>query len=198
MYSNSSENVSVSETNKKADKKVSSVYEFASIIVSSVLAVGVIFTLLFKISTVSGQSMENTLHNGDQLLISSITPNIEYGDVVVISQPNGYEKTLIKRLIAVVGQTVKFDLSTNKVVVDGVVLDEPYIKENMEFLLSMSKTYTVPEGKLFVMGDNRNYSADSRDITIGMIDERYVVGKVVYRLGDKNLFNSNFKESYNG
>ncbi len=198
MYSNSSENVLVSETNKKTDKKVSSVYEFASIIVSSVLAVGVIFTLLFKISTVSGQSMENTLRNGDQLIISSITPNIEYGDVVVISQPNGYEKTLIKRVIAVGGQTVKFDLSTNKVVVDGVVLDEPYIKENMEFLLSMSKTYTVPEGKLFVMGDNRNYSADSRDITIGMIDERYVVGKVVYRLGDKNLFNSNFKESYNG
>ncbi len=195
MMENNSNNEAVLNTEEKVDKKVNSVYEFASIIVSSILTVGVIFTLLFRISTVSGSSMESTLYNGDQLLISSITTDIKYGDVVVTSQPNIYGKTLIKRVIAVGGQTVSFDEQSGKVLVDGMAVDEPYINENMQFTESMTHTYEVPEGKLFVMGDNRNHSSDSRDMYIGMIDERYVIGKVVYRIGDKVLFNSNFKES---
>lgn len=188
-------NVEVEEKVNKSDKNIESVYEMASVIVSAILTVGIIFTFFFKISTVSGESMENTLYNGDKLVISAVTQDVEYGDVVVVSQPNGYEKVLIKRVIAVGGQTVWFNEDTNKVVVDGKELDEPYIKEEMEFLLSMTKLYRVPEGKIFVMGDNRNNSADSRSELIGMIDERYVVGKVVYRIGDKNLFNLDFKES---
>lgn len=188
-------NVEITENSKKSDKNVESIYEMASVVVSAILTVGIIFTFLFKISTVSGESMENTLYNGDKLIISAVTQDVEYGDVVVVSQPNGYEKVLIKRVIAVGGQTVWFNEDTNKVVVDGKELDEPYIKEEMEFLLSMTKLYRVPEGKIFVMGDNRNDSADSRSELIGMIDERYVVGKVIYRIGDKNLFNSDFKES---
>ena len=188
-------NVEITENSKKSDKNVESIYEMASVVVSAILTVGIIFTFLFKISTVSGESMENTLYNGDKLIISAVTQDVEYGDVVVVSQPNGYEKVLIKRVIAVGGQTVWFNEDTNKVVVDGKELDESYIKEEMEFLLSMTKLYRVPEGKIFVMGDNRNDSADSRSELIGMIDERYVVGKVIYRIGDKNLFNSDFKES---
>ncbi len=187
--------VETKETSKQSNKNLESIYEMASVVVSAILAVGIIFTFFFKISTVSGESMENTLYNGDKLIISAITQDVEYGDVVVVSQPNGYEKVLIKRVIAVGGQTVWFNEDTNKVVVDGKELSEPYIKEEMEFLLSMTKLYRVPEGKIFVMGDNRNNSADSRSELIGMIDERYVVGKVVYRIGDKNLFNSDFKES---
>lgn len=188
-------NVETKENSKNSDKNLESIYEMASVVVSAILTVGIIFTFLFKISTVSGESMENTLYNGDKLIISAITQNVKYGDVVVVSQPNGYEKVLIKRVIAVGGQTVWFNEETNKVVVDGKELSEPYIKEEMEFLLSMTKLYRVPEGKIFVMGDNRNDSADSRSELIGMIDERYVVGKVIYRIGDKNLFNSDFKES---
>ena len=194
MDTNTNVDVVVENINN-TDKKMESIYDMASVIVSAILTVGIIFTFLFKISTVSGESMENTLYNGDRLVISAITQDIEYGDVVVTSQPNTYGKVLIKRVIAVGGQTVWFDEETNKVVVDGKMLDEPYIKEDMEFLLSMSNLFRVPEGKIFVMGDNRNNSADSRDTYIGMIDERYVVGKVVYRIGDKNLFNSDFKES---
>ncbi len=184
--------------NENKNIKIESVYDFAGIIVTALLSVCVIFTFFFKISTVVGASMENTLFGGDNVIISAINSDIEYGDVVVVSQPNGYEKVLIKRVIAVGGQTIYFDRLTGNVVVDGEQLEEPYIKENMEFTYSMTKTYTVPEGMLFVMGDNRNKSADSRDAYIGMIDERYVVGKVLYRVGDLNLFNSDFKEIKNG
>ena len=190
-------NIDVVEKVNKSDKNMESIYDMASVVVSAILTVGIIFTFLFKISTVSGESMENTLHNGDKLIISAITQDVKYGDVVVTSQPNGHGKVLIKRVIAVGGQTVWFNEETNKVVVDGKELEEPYIKEEMEFLLSMTNLYRVPEGKIFVMGDNRNDSADSRDVLIGMIDERYVVGKVIYRIGDKNLFNSEFKELQN-
>ncbi len=180
---------------QKKEKNAESVYDMASIVVSAVLTVGIIFTFFFKISTVSGESMENTLHNADRLIISSVVKDIEYGDVVVTSQPNFLNKVLIKRVIAVGGQTVWFDEKTKKVIVDGKPLDEPYIKEEMEYTNAMNKLVTVPEGKVFVMGDNRNNSSDSRDEFIGVIDERYIVGKVVYRFGDKSLFNSDFKES---
>lgn len=184
--------------NKSKNKSIESVYDFAAIIVAALFSVCIIFTFFFKISTVVGESMEKTLLDGDNVLISAINSDIEYGDVIVISQPNYYEKVLIKRVIAVGGQTISFDRITGNVVVDGEQLDEPYIKENMNYTYSMSKTYTVPEGKLFVMGDNRNWSADSRDSYIGMIDERYVVGKVLYRVGDLDLFNSELKETENG
>ena len=179
--------------NKNENKSIESVYDFAGIIVTAIFSVCVIFTFFFKISTVVGESMENTLLDGDNVIISAINSDIEYGDVVVISQPNYYEKVLIKRVIAVGGQTISFDSLTGKTLVDGKQLDEPYIKEKMKFTYGMTKSYTVPEGYLFVMGDNRNWSADSRDMYIGMIDERYVVGTVMYKIGDTDLFNSDLE-----
>lgn len=183
---------------KNKDKNVETVYEIASILLTAVLAVGIIFTFFFKMSTVSGESMENTLQNGNDLLITSITPNIKQGDVVVISQPNGYEKVLIKRVIAVEGQTIEFDAETGETIINGERISESYVKEEIKYTYAMSKKYTIPKGKLFVMGDNRNHSADSRDVMVGMIDEDYVMGKVIYRIGDTELFNSELKESQNG
>ena len=180
------------------NKLLTNIYDIASTILSSVLIICVIFTFFFKTSTVSGQSMENTLHDGDNLIVTAIPTNYKYGDVVIISQPNAYSKVLIKRVIAVGGQTVKFDFKEGTVSVDGEVLYEPYIKEKMKATLLMKSEYVVPEGKLFVMGDNRNHSADSRDMGVGMIDENYIVGKVIYKFGDKELFNSDFKELQNG
>lgn len=195
MEENFNVDVIIEKPDEKAKKTAESVYDIASIIVTAVLAVGIIFTFFFKISTVSGQSMENTLHHADRLVVSSIVRDVEYGDVVITSQPNIFNKVLIKRVIAVGGQTVWFDEKTKQTIVDGKPLVEPYIKEEMEYTEAMNKLVTVPEGYVFVMGDNRNHSSDSRDVFVGVIDERYILGKVVYRFGDKSLFNSDFKES---
>lgn len=172
-----------------SDKKtLGIIYDFAEILMTAVLAVTVVFAFFFKTSVVNGDSMKDTLHNGDTVIISSINKTIDYGDVVVISQPNVIKKVLIKRVIATEGQTVTFDSEHKKVLVDGVELNEPYLPEKMNFSPSMTGSVTVPEGMLFVMGDNRNDSTDSRDPIIGFIDERYVVGKVLYVVGDTHLF----------
>ena len=180
------------------EKLLNNIYEFAAILSMSLIAILIIFTFFFKISTVVGQSMENTLHNGDTVIINAIENDVEYGDVVVISQPNIYSKVLIKRVIAVSGQTVEFDALTGKMKIDGVEIDEPYIKEKMKVTQYMRNSFTVPEGKIFVLGDNRNASADSRDPNVGFIDEHYVLGKVLYRVGDVELFNSDLKVQENG
>lgn len=180
---------------KNNTKILNAIYDFASVLLTAILVVSIIFTFFFKISTVSGESMENTLYNGDNLLITAVDNKIEQGDVVVISQPNAYNLVLIKRVIAIGGQTVTFDRKSGAVIVDGVPLEENYTKEKTtRRFYGMDKIYTVPEGKLFVMGDNRNNSSDSRDSNIGMIDERYVLGTVFYRVGDTKLFNTETEE----
>ena len=179
---------------KNNTKALNAIYDFASVLLTAVLVVSIIFTFIFKISTVSGESMENTLYNGDNVLITAVNNEIKQGDVVVISQPNAYNLVLIKRVIATGGQTVTFDKSNCAVLVDGVSLEEDYIKEKMNRFYGMDKSITVPEGKLFVMGDNRNNSSDSRDPNIGLIDERYVLGTVFYRIGDTKLFNTEAEE----
>ena len=88
---------------------LNTVYDFASILLTAIVAVSIIFTFFFKISTVVGESMENTLHEGENLLITAINGEIENGDVVVISQPNSYDLVLIKRVIGTAGQTISFD-----------------------------------------------------------------------------------------
>ena len=168
----------------KKDKFLSSFYDFASILVTALLIVFVIFTFGFKISAISGESMENTLHNANQVVVKAIPGEIKQGDIVIISQPNAYGKVLIKRVVGVGGQTISFDPNSSKTIIDGEIIDEPYIKEPMIYSYNMMHETKIPNYKYFVMGDNRNNSADSRDPNIGLIDERYIVGKVVFRLGD--------------
>lgn len=148
----------------------------------SVLAVLIlIFTFVARIIMVSGPSMENTLHNGDAMLVWSLGYTPKQGDVVVLTKRSYQEDSIVKRVIATEGQTVDIDYITGTVYVDGVALEEEYIKETM-----MVPTYgdainhvTVPEGCLFVMGDNRNESADSRYPGIGIVDARCVIGRAV-------------------
>ena len=175
--------------NKK--KIAQTVYDFAGILMASIIAVTVIFTFLFKISIVNGESMIRTLNNGDRLVITAHDFNVEQGDIVIISQPNAYEKVLVKRVIAVGGQTVDIDINRGVVIVDGEDLVEPYLSVKTKTLGDgFIYPVTVPEGYVFVMGDNRNESADSRYKGVGFIDERYIVGEAVYRLGDSKLLKS--------
>ncbi|MGN0571479.1 MAG: signal peptidase I [Candidatus Fimenecus sp.] len=169
------------------EKTIRNIYDFASILVSAVLAVCLIFTFVFKISAVDGDSMNNTLYNGDKVLITARDWNVQRGDIVVISQPNSFNKVLIKRVIATEGQTVEINAKTHEVIVDGLLLVEPYIAEPVLVEGSWDYPVTVPEGCVFVMGDNRNHSTDSRDSAVGMIDTRYIVGEAFYRIGDSQL-----------
>ena len=163
------------ENNKK---RASGIYDFASVLVSAIIAVTFIFTFLFKISSVNGPSMLDSFHNGDRVFITAAGYQPKYGDV------------LIKRIIAVGGQTVDVDATAGTVTVDGKVLYEPYIREQTLTQGNMNFPLTVPEGYVFVMGDNRNHSTDSRYKSIGLIDERYIMGKAFYRVGDKTLLPS--------
>ena len=139
------------------------------------------FTFVARFVVVSGASMENTLLNGDVVLVWRLGYAPKQNDIVVLTQKTFQEDSIIKRVIAVEGQTVDIDYDEGIVYVDGEPLDEPYIKEQMRvpgFGEGINHV-TVPEGCIFVMGDNRNNSGDSRLPSIGIIDDRCVIGKSV-------------------
>ena len=171
-------------------KTLQSIYDFASILLNAILVVTIIFTFFFKISVVNGSSMEPTLSHGNRLVLRSNDMNPSYGDIVVISQPNAYNEVLIKRVIATEGQMVYIHPILGDVVIDGKLLNEPYIAEKIQVLGDMQFPITVPKGCVFVMGDNRNHSGDSRFNAVGFIDKRYIVGEAVYRIGDKHLLSA--------
>ena len=148
----------------------------------TVLAVLILlFTFVLRIIVVSGPSMENTLHNGDAMLVWSLGYTPRQGDIVVLTKRAYQEDSIVKRVIATGGQSVDIDYDTGTVYVDGVALEEDYIKERMQIPSygDVVNHITVPEGCIFVMGDNRNQSADSRYPEIGIVDERCVIGRVV-------------------
>ena len=126
--------------------------------------------------------MVPTFHEGDKVVISNLFYEPEQGDVVVLRKLQFQEEPIIKRVIATEGQIVDIDFETGLVFVDGEPLNEPYIAEPTYTRLDFDGMLTVPEGHVFVMGDNRNHSNDSRDASIGCVDERYILGKVLVRL----------------
>lgn len=152
--------------------------------------VTLVFVFVVRLVGVDGTSMVPTLHNGDLLLLESNffyqTDDIQNGDIVVINEPyhwNRDQSLIVKRVIATEGQTIDIDFEKGEVYVDGVLLQEDYINEPT--YLCWDGDYgtelpaTVPEGHIFVLGDNRNNSSDSRFAPVGMIDERCVLGKAV-------------------
>lgn len=140
----------------------------------------VVFLLLFRVVIVSGSSMNNTLIDGDYILLLNnvFYRNPQPGDIIVASKEafNSGEP-IIKRVIATEGQTVYIDGLNHKVYVDGKLLDEPYIASPT---INQNFTVTVDKGCVFVMGDNRMNSKDSRSSEIGQIDKREILGKAIF------------------
>ncbi|MBE6827594.1 MAG: signal peptidase I [Ruminococcaceae bacterium] len=163
------------------------IYSWLDTLIFAIVAIAIIFTFLFRFVTVNGKSMTPTLHNGDCLSVSAIRTHYERGDIIVITQPNQLNEPLIKRVIAVGGDTVDINFADGTVKVNGERLNESYIAEPTNRMFDVAFPVTVPEGCVFVMGDNRNDSLDSRSTIVGMIDERYVLGKAgirIFPLGD--------------
>ena len=157
-------------------------YFWLQALVMVLVALILVFTFVGRIIGVVGSSMYPTLHEGDMLLLQSIGYTPEQGDVVVLTKEfDVADGPIVKRVIAVGGQHVKIDYDAGTVMVDGVILEEPYINEAMSRPGGETLTdVLVPEGSIFVMGDNRNASSDSRDVTLGTVDERYVLGRALW------------------
>ncbi len=158
-----------------------------------------VFTFVFRIVLVQGDSMNSTLTNGDRLIISHLNYTPKRDDIVVVEAKTDYfHKTIIKRVIGIGGDTVRINYNDNTITVNGSVIKDDHKKEVMLDKFQFFDTtymiedgvyeYKVPDGKIFVMGDNRNNSTDSR--RLGFIDNDMVLGKVVLRLFPFGSFGS--------
>ena len=168
-------------------KGVKTLYEWLEEIVIALTLVILVFTFLFRVVTVTGESMLPNFVEGQKLIVTNLGHSVEQGTVVVIT--NVRNEPIIKRVIATEGQTVDIDYETGVVYVDGEAVDETQFGlENgittrpYSTLEAMVFPQTVPEGCVFVLGDNRSVSKDSRYTEVGMVDTRHILGEAVFTL----------------
>jgi len=167
----------------KAERVRMELYDWLQCIVTAIICGVLIFIFIGRTIGVDGKSMMKTLLDNDRVVISNFLYTPENGDIVVFHSPSAeYEYPLVKRVIAVAGQTVNINFETGAVYVDGVELNEPYINTLTTSRQNFTGPVTVPDGYVFVLGDNRNSSTDSRSKTVGFVDTRYILGKVLFIL----------------
>lgn len=157
-------------------------YDWLQCIVSAVVAGILIFVFVGRIDGIKGPSMMQTLQNGDTVILSNLFYTPHYKDVVFIKTEAYGDTPIVKRVIATAGQTVDIDFNRGVVLVDGVELQEDYVNTPTNYKEGFEGPQTVPEGHVFVMGDNRNQSLDSRDASIGMVDVDSILGRVYFVL----------------
>ncbi len=179
-----------------AKKPFSEALEWVSSLVYAVLVMLALNIFVFRSITVDGESMNDTLQHRDNVIAFNLFYTPQRGDIVVLqadrlSQAKAvggdkvkiYGEPIIKRVIAIEGDTIEFDFEKGEVYLNGELLQEDYIKELTVTAESRESgvKYVVPEGCVFVMGDNRNNSTDSRDYRVGMVDADLIMGKAVFR-----------------
>ena len=158
---------------------VSVIYEYAEAVAIAMVLLVILFTFCFRVAGVKGSSMEPTLHNGDRLVLNVHFYEPAYGDIVIVKRYT--QDPLVKRVIGIAGDTIRIDEASGHVYRNGAVLKEPYIMDTTT-CKDLVEEVTVPEGYIFVMGDNRGVSKDSRSAEIGMVDMQDVVGKAILRV----------------
>lgn len=152
-----------------------------SIVVALVIAL-VIRRYFFTLVKVDGPSMQPTLYHNDMLYVNRFMYTPKVGDIIIFRPPHSPSTPYVKRVIATEGQTVVIDSHEKKVYVDGVEIEEDYIEERLISAGTVKYPYKVPEDSVFVLGDNRNNSRDSRDATVGAIPRDSIIGKVMFRI----------------
>lgn len=161
---------------------VAGFYDWVRCMLFAIAIVVVCLTFVFRLVDVDGSSMDDTLATGDKVVVTNFMYTPQNQDIIVISHGEKYAKPIIKRVIATEGQSIELDYENDRIIVDGVVLDEYYIDGS-----TFSGNYgnnvipeVIPEGKIFVLGDNRRVSLDSRSTEIGLIDEENIIGKAQF------------------
>ena len=179
----------IADNDAKA-KESMSLYEWVQCIVATLVVCVLLFVFLFRLVDVVGLSMYPTIDNGDKMLVSGLFYKPKQGDIVVFRKDEYKPEALVKRVIATEGQVVEINFDKGIVYVDGVALDEPYTAAPTYNQIDFRGTQVVPEGCVFVMGDNRNDSTDSRDERIGMVDTDLIIGKVYFNVFPMNHIGS--------
>lgn len=171
---------------EKAERKES--YDWIQSMITALIICIVLFLFFVRVIDVSGDSMNPTLVNGEKMLVSGLFYKPKQGDVIIFKTDHyDPDKALVKRVIATENQVVNIDFDKGIVYVDDQPLEEDYISQLTAVKIDFRGPWTVPEGCVFVMGDNRNQSTDSRDKRIGNVDEREIIGRayaVIYPLGE--------------
>jgi len=165
------------ENGAAAKKTRTEIYDWLRCIVTAIIVCVLVFIFGARIVGVVGSSMVPTLHEGDRIITSNLFYKPKQGDIVVFRKDSFDDRALVKRVIATEGQTVDIDFEQGIVYVDGAPLKEDYVNAPTVRELDFDDEITVPPGCVFVMGDNRNESTDSRSEALGCVDTRYLIGR---------------------
>ena len=188
-YENPVASIDNNDTKEKSSFALEA-FDYISIILFAICLVIIVFSFFARLCVVDGPSMENTLYHSEKLIVSNVAYTPKAGDIVVFHETGSYyNEPIVKRVIAVAGETVHIEyfqdgMTVTVTDVNGVsrVLDEPYAKIVDANLYYEPMTVEVEEGTVFVLGDNRNHSSDSRSDRIGLVDTRRIIGKVIFRI----------------
>ena len=185
LYRNLSKKTPTGENLEEKEKSglKSQILDILEVLSVSIVALIIVFTFAFKTCVVYQSSMYPTLVENDKLVIKSLGNNYDYGDIIVTGKYSEREDRIVKRIIAKEGDVVDINNSEGAVYINGEKLEEDYVNgKTFSNVNGIKFPITVSENSLFILGDNREHSKDSRSLDIGIINEKEVVGTVVFRL----------------